>query len=259
MAWTEFPHPNDAFIYTPPSLQVAWARLHAGDAEPFPVNPRLVQAWIAFHAGDFEQATRLGLDVGVDGYSVAHKASCIYATYLEKSEKKKVACFEEVAERCLRQQQEQPDNAAGYYWHAYALGRYALSISVVKALAQGLGAKCKHSLDATLKLAPLHADAHIVLGAFHSEIIDQVGAMVGGMTYGVKKETGYKHFQIALELHPNSAICRTEYAKALVMLDGKKKLAEAIALCEAAVNCVPRDAMERLDVEAARIELKGVH
>ena len=256
MAWTPFPHPDDSYVHTPASLKKAWARLHVGDAEPFPANPALVQAWIAFHAGDFERAARAGLDVGVDGYSVAHKATCIYATYLEKSEKKKIATFEEVAERCERQQREQPDNAAGFYWHAYALGRYAQGISVVKALAQGVGAKVRHSLDTTLKLAPKHADAHIVLGAYHAEIIDKVGAMIGGLTYGVKKEEGYQHFKTALALNPDSAIARIEYANALAMLDGKKKMAEAIALYEAAAGCDARDAMERLDVEAAKAELE---
>ncbi|HEU4778204.1 MAG TPA: hypothetical protein VFS95_15420 [Telluria sp.] len=256
MAWSKFPHPDDAYVYTAASLKKAWPRLHVGDAEPFPKDARLVEAWIAFHAGDFERAAKLGLDVGVDGYAVAHKATCIYATYLEKSEKKKIATFEEVAERCERQQQEQPDNAAGYYWHAYALGRYAQGISVVKALAQGVGAKVKHSLDMTLKLAPKHADAHIALGTYHSEIIDKVGAMIGGLTYGVKKEEGYKHFKKALELNPDSAIARIEYANALVMLDGKKKMDEAVGLYEAAAGCDARDAMERLDVEAAKAELE---
>jgi tetratricopeptide (TPR) repeat protein len=256
MAWSKFPHPDAAYVYTPASLKKAWARLHLGDAEPFPNDPALVQAWIAFHAGDFEQAAKLGLDVGVAGYSVAHKATCIYATYLEKSEKKRIATYEEVAERCERQQIEQPGNAAGFYWHAYALGRYAQGISVVKALAQGVGAKVKHSLDSTLKLAPKHADAHIALGAYHSEIIDKVGAMIGGLTYGVKKEEGFKHFKTALELNPDSAIARIEYANALVMLDGKKKMAEAVALYEQAAACEPRDAMERLDVEAAKEELE---
>lgn len=256
MAWSKFPHPDDAYVYTAASLKKHWARLHVGDAEPFPKDARLVEAWIAFHAGDFERATKLGLDVGVDGYSVAHKATCMYATYLEKSEKKKIATYEEVAERCERQQQEQPDNAAGYYWHAYALGRYAQGISVVKALAQGVGAKVKHSLDMTLKLAPKHADAHIAMGAYHSEIIDKVGAMIGGLTYGVKKEEGYKHFKKALELNPDSAIARIEYANALVMLDGKKKMDEAVGLYEAAAACEPRDAMERLDVELAKEELE---
>ena len=256
MAWTTFPYADEAYVHTAASLKKAWARLHVGDAEPFPKKAALVDAWIAFHAGDFEQAVTLGLDAGIDGYAVAHKASCIYATYLEKNEKKKIAMFECVAERCQRHQDEQPANAAAWYWHAYALGRYAQGISIVKALAQGIAPKVRASLDKTIKLAPAHADAHIALGTFHAEIIGSVGAMIGGLTYGVKKEEAYKAFKKALELNPDSAIGRIEYANALVTLEGKKKMDEAVKLYEQAAAVDPKDAMERLDVEAAKEELE---
>jgi hypothetical protein len=259
MAWNKFPCPDDAYVYTAASLKKAWPRLHIGDAEPLPKDPVLVQAWIALHAGDFEKATKLGLEHGIDGYSVANKATCIYATYLETAEKKKIALFEEVIGRCEQQQAEQPDNAAGYYWHAYALGRYAQGISIVKALSQGLAKKVKYSLDMTLKLAPKHADALIALGSYHAEIINAVGALIGGMTYGVKKEESFKNFKAGLALNPDSAIGRVEYANALVKLEGKKKMEkmdEALALYEQAAACEPQDAMERLDVELAKSELE---
>ena len=256
MAWSKFPYPDAAYDFTPASLKKAWPRLHVGDVEPLPKNAALIAAWIAFHAGDFEQAAKLGLAEGVDGYSVANKAACIHATYLEKSEAKKLKAYEEVAARCEQQQQEQPKNVAGYYWHAYALGRYAQGISIVKALAQGIGGKVRSSLDTALRLAPKHADAHIAMGTYHAEIVDKVGAMIGGLTYGAKKELGYQHFKNALTLNPDSAIARVEYANGLVMLDGKKKMDEAVALYQAAATCTAVDAMERLDVEMAKEELE---
>ena len=256
MAWTKFPHADAAFNYTAASLKKAWPRLHAGDAEPFPKDAALVDAWIAFHAGEFEKAAKLGLAQGIPGYSVANKATAIYANYLEKSEAKQLAFYQEVAARCEEQQAATPKDAAGFYWHAYALGRYAQGISIVKALSQGIGNKVKASLDATIKLSPKHADAHIGLGAYQAEIIDKVGAMIGGLTYGAKKDEGLKMFQKALELNPDSAIARVEYANAMVMLDGKKKMAQAVALYEEAAAFEARDAMERLDMEMAREELE---
>lgn len=256
MAWNPFPYPDPAYQYTAASLEAAWPMLHSGDREPFPTHPLLVQAWIAFHAGEFERAARLGLDVGVNGYSVAHKAICIYAHYLERSPQKKLATFECVAERCERQQLEQPNNPSGYYWHAYALGQYSQGISVVKALAQGLGAKVRNSLDTAIRLAPQRADAHIALGVYHAEILDKVGAMIGNLTYGVKKEECYKQFEAAIALTPDSAIARVRYARAMMMLEGKKKQAEAIAQCEAAARFTIRDATERLDTDAAKRELE---
>ena len=256
MAWNQFPHPEDAYVYTAASLKKSWARLHIGDAEPLPKDAAILSAWIAFHAGDFEKAAKLGQEVGPAGLAVYCKATCIYATYLEDNEKKKIAMCEEVANRCEAQQATTPDDAAVWYWHAYALGPYAQGISVVKALAQGLAKKVKTSLDTTLKLAPKHADAHIALASYHAEIIDAVGAMIGSMTYGAKKDESVKNYKAALALNPGSAIARIEYADALIKLDGKKKMDEALRLYEEAAACEAADAMERLDIELAKAELE---
>ena len=40
-----------------------------------------------------------------------------------------------------------PSNPNGWYFQAYALGRYSQGISVAKALAQGLGSKVKDALE----------------------------------------------------------------------------------------------------------------
>jgi tetratricopeptide (TPR) repeat protein len=256
MAWATFPYPDPAYVYTAAGLRKAWRRLHAGDAEPWPSEAQVVDAWIAFHAGQFERAVRQGLDAGAAGHAAANKAACIHAVYLETSAARKSERLLQVAERCEHEQARQPSNAAAFYWHAYALGRYSQDISVIKALAQGLGGKVKASLDTTLTLAPRHADAHIALGVYHAEIIDKVGALVGGLTYGASKAEAFRHFQQALSLNPDSAIARVEYADALVMLDGRKQAQEALALCREAAAMTPHDAMERLDVERARQELE---
>ena len=128
-------------------------------------------------------------------------------------------------------------------------------ISVTKALAQGLGGKVRDALKKAIELQPRHADAHIALGAFHAEVIDKVGAMIGGVTYGAKRDEGLRLFRKAIELNPDSAIARIEYANGLVLLDGKKALAEAEKLYAEAAACEPMDAMERLDVETARSEI----
>ena len=128
-------------------------------------------------------------------------------------------------------------------------------ISVAKALVQGLGTKVRNALETTIKLAPKHADAHIALGAFHAEVIDKVGSLLG-KTQGASKDAGLKMFKEALKLNPASAIARVEYANGLVMLEGEKKMKEAEKLYQAAAECEPMDAMERLDVEMARTELE---
>jgi hypothetical protein len=255
-AWAKFPYPDKKFQYTAASLKKSWDRLHKGDAEPLPNDEAVLEAWIAFHAGEFQKAAELGLNAGGAGITAANKATAIYANYLEENDKRKLELFDEVAQRAEEQQKKEPKNANAFYWHAYALGRYAQGISIAKALAQGIGGKVKASLDTALKLAPKHADASIALGTYHAEIIDKVGAVIGGLTYGAKKDQGLKHFETALKLNPESAIARIEYANGLVMLEGKKALAQAEKLYAEAAACEPLDAMEKLDVELAKAELE---
>ncbi len=253
--WTAFPHDAAAYDYDSAALKKHWARLHAGDAEPLPGDAKVLAAWALFHAGEFQKANDAGLKAGGAGITVANKAQAIYANYLEKSEKTKLALFMEVAERAEAQLATEPRNANAYYFMAYALGRYSQGISIAKALAQGLGSKVKSALETTIKLAPKHADAHIALGAFHAEVIDKVGSLLG-RTQGASKDAGLAMYKTALKLNPTSAIAMVEYANGLVMLEGDKKMKEATKLYEDASATTPMDAMERLDVEMAKAELE---
>ena len=253
--WTAFAHDDGDYTYDTATLKKKWARLHAGDAEPLPKDDKVLAAWALFHAGEFQKAAEAGLKAGGAGITVANKAQSIYANYLEKSEKTKLALFMEVAERAEAQAGAEPKNANAWYFMAYALGRYSQGISVAKALTQGLGSKVKGALETTIKLAPKHADAHIALGAFHAEVIDKVGGLLG-RTQGASKDTGLAMYKNALKLNPTSAIAMVEYANGLVMLEGDKKMKEATQLYEDAAACEPMDAMERLDVEMAKAELE---
>ncbi|HEX6706259.1 MAG TPA: hypothetical protein VF169_15985 [Albitalea sp.] len=253
--WTAFPYDSDDYTYDAAALKKNWARLHAGDAEPMPKDDKVLAAWALFHAGEFQKAAEAGLKAGGAGVTVANKAQAIYANYLEKSEKTKLALFMEVAERAEAQAAEDPKNANAHYLMAYALGRYSQGISVAKALAQGLGSKVKTALETAIKLQPKHADAHIALGAFHAEVIDKVGSLLG-RTQGASKDAGLSMYKQALKLNPDSAIAKVEYANGLVMLEGEKKMKEAEKLYAEAAACEAKDAMERLDVEMAKAELE---
>ncbi|HET9820695.1 MAG TPA: hypothetical protein VFQ16_02600 [Burkholderiaceae bacterium] len=251
--WTAFP--AELFDLDTAAVKKQWARLHAGDTEPLPKDTKVLEAWVWFHRGEFQKAHDAGLKAGGAGITVANKAQSIYANYLEKSEKARLAMFQEVAERAQAQQADEPKNANAWYWQAYALGRYSQGISVAKALAQGLGGTVKNALETAIRLAPKHADAHIALGAFHAEVIDKVGSLLG-RTQGADKATGLKMFQQALKLNPDSAIARIEYANGLVMIEGDKRLKDAEKLYAEAAACRPADAMEWLDVAMAQAELE---
>jgi tetratricopeptide (TPR) repeat protein len=254
--WTAFPYDAADYTYDAAGLKKHWARLHQGDAEPFPEDEAVQAAWSLYHAGRFQQARDAGLGLGDAGLVVANKAQSIHANYLETSEKAKLAMFMEVAERAEAQASASPALANAHYWMAYALGRHSQGISVAKALTQGLGGKVRTALETAIALAPKHADAHIALGAFHAEVIDKVGRLLG-KTQGADTATGLKMFKEALALNPDSAIARVEYANGLVMLEGDKRMKEAEQLYADAADCKAMDATERLDVEMAKSELEA--
>lgn len=254
--WVSFPYADARYEYTPTTLKKRWSRLHRGDCEPFPQDDEVAAAWIDYHAGRFGEAIERGLAAGPAGICVANKAACVYAEYLESSAARKAKLLQEAGARAEAQQKREPKNFNAFYLYAFAIGRYSQGISVVKALAQGLGGKVRDALVRAIELQPKHADAHIALGTFHAEVVDKVGAMVAGVTYGAKRDEAYRLFRRAIELNPDSAIARIEFANAMAMLDGKKALKEAEALYVQAAGCEALDAMERLDVEAARRELE---
>ncbi len=253
--WAAFPYPTKDFSYAGDALKKNWDKLHHGDCEPFPKDAGAQEAWRLFHQGQFAEAVARGLEAGGAGLVAANKAQAIYANGVESKDAAKVALFQEVMERAEKQARAEARCANAHYLYAYAAGRYSQRISVAKALAQGYGGKIRAALEAALKLAPKHAEAHIALGAWHAEIIDKVGAMMGGLTYGANKDAGEEHYRKALKLAPASPIACIECANGLVMMHGKSKLAEAGELYARAAAMKPRDAMEKLDVELAKSEI----
>ena len=251
--WTPMPYDDVAAVKSE-DLLARWTRLHAGQALPPPPGP-LIEGWALYHSGEFQRAADIGLQHGSDGLTLANQATAIYANYIEPHEAARLALFMLVAERAGMQAVEEPGNCHALYWEAYSLGRYAQGISVARALAQGLGGKVKQTLERVVALEPGHADAHIALGAFHAEVIDKVGALVGNMTYGVRAETAVAMFERGVALNPDSASAWMEYARGLLMLDHEAHTEEATRLYEKAASLPPADARERLDDEQARAGL----
>ncbi len=250
-----FPYEQDAYRYEGEALRKSWDRLHRGDRETFPADAKLQAAWRAFHRGDFAEAIAQGVKLKSGGANVASKAAAVAATYLVDDDKAAVQLLQEAAKRADAAARERKDDANAWYMQAFLLGRYAQRVSVVKALAEGIGGRVRKALDRALELDPKHADAHIALGLYHAEIIDKVGAL-GRITYGADAGAAVRHFERALKLNPASAIAHMEFANGLLMLHGDAKRKQAVDLYRKAAACKPADAMERLDVEQARAELE---
>ncbi|MFO1379736.1 MAG: hypothetical protein U1F63_05145 [Chitinivorax sp.] len=278
--WQTFPHDSSRYDYAGDALRAHWEQLHRGDREHYPdrnyvqamltrypalqhsisdieqTASGLQQAWRLYHLGRFGEAFEQAETLGPIAVTCAAKSLGIYATYLIDDEKQKLTLFKRIIGVCEQAQQAMPEHANAWYFHAYSVGRYGQTISVAQALAEGLGGKIRHSLEKALKLQPDHAEAHIAMGAFQAEVIDKVGALVGGLTYGAKKDSSVEHFATALELLPDSAIARIEMAEGLMLLFGNKRMDDATRLYNEAAECVAHDAMEALDAERAQAALE---
>src|SRR5258706_15791988 len=79
LKWTAFAHPSKSFVYAGDALKKNWAKLHRGDCEPFPPDPRVQEAWRLFHQGKFAEAVEKGVAAGGAGITPAKKAQAIYA------------------------------------------------------------------------------------------------------------------------------------------------------------------------------------
>ena len=277
--WAAFPHDNKAFAYAGDALKKAWPALHAGDNEPYPdakraqalldaagksakgldaatLSTKLQDAWRAFHHGDFQSAFETGEALGPLGTSVAIKALGIHATYLVDDDAEQLKRYEQAAKLAEAAIKALPDEANSHYRHAFALGRYSQGLSITKALQQGIAGKVRDSLNATLKLAPKHAEAHTALALYHAEIIGKIGAMIGGLTYGAKAAEADSHIKTALKLTPDSPIAHIEYGNILLLLHGDKKEDDAANAFEKAGKLKPKDAMEALDAAHAKAQLE---
>ncbi|HKJ16473.1 MAG TPA: hypothetical protein VJ984_03925 [Xanthomonadales bacterium] len=254
--WNPFPHDSDDYQYDSEALRDLWPELHQGDREPEPDSDDLLDAWAAFHCGDFDQAVNLANAIGISAHAVATKSAGIYASYLEDNNSVQVEIFENAIATAEEAIEAFPDDPNAYYFHAFNLGRYSQSISVVKAIKQGFATKIRESLENALQLEPDHAEAHTAMGLYHSEIIDKMGKMIGSMTYGASESAALEHLETAIGLTPDAPIAHIEYANGLYLLYGDKKLDEVSELYVKASEMTPRDAMERLDVEFAKSELE---
>ena len=249
--WAKFPHDQKAILYAGEALKKNWDTLHKGDNEALPKDAGLQDAWRQYHAGNFAEALAAG-----GGTVVAIKATSIYATHLEKKDAAKAKLFQDAMEMAGALRSAAPKNVNAHYQFAYAAGRYAQSVSVIKALKEGYGGKIKAALDTVLKLDGKHAEAHTAMGAYHAEIIDKIGGMVGKLTYGASKDAAVEHYEKALKLTPQSPIAHIEYANGLLLLFGDKEMEKATRLYEKAANMKGKDAMEMLDIEMAKAELE---
>ena len=249
---TWHPYNGRPFDFSGTRLEQHWPTLHAGNLEPFPADPVVQDAWRAYHEGRFEDAARIGEAQGGLGLVPAAFAATIYAHYVETVEETKVAIFERAMALAERATEVCPDNANGFYMFAVAQGRYSQFISMIEALAKGMAPKIRGAAERCIELQPDHAEAHVTLAGWHAEIVDKVGGMLAGLSFGAKKDVAEELFDRAIALAPGSPVPYIEKAAGLLLMYGESCRDDAGQLLQTALGLEPADAMQALDIEKAR-------
>ncbi len=228
-----------------------WHELHAADLTESP-DSVLLNAWLLFHNGHFSDAAKTALELGAAGTPVLIRSVVAYTDYIGEDEDENTNLLEQAY---LLGEEHCHEDTNCQFTTALAMGRYSQSISITKALAKGLGGKVKNLLSHVLNEQPNHAEAHLAMAMYHAEIIDKVGSTLGGLTYGAKAKTAYKHIEQSLELVPN-AINLIEAGNATLFLKGDKGMDEATVLYQRAAKVKPLDTLQAMDVDFAQSQLE---
>jgi tetratricopeptide (TPR) repeat protein len=227
----------------------AWLATTGG---PEKLSVGLQAAWSHFHAGEFARAIQAGGKLGALGAIPANKAAAVQSLHAGGSPAQVLKLLDAAVQRAAAALEVLPDYANAHYTLALALGRYSQRISILQAIADGLAARVRKHLEATLQLEPRHAEAHIALGLYHAEIVAKLGALVARLTYGASRDAAMEHFGRAVKLVPGSPIAHMEFAHGLLVLDARGNRDQARQLYQQAAECDAADAMEELDVARAR-------
>jgi tetratricopeptide (TPR) repeat protein len=233
-------------------LNGIWSQLHAADLAPLPEGD-LLEAWLLFHNGHYAEAAESALALGDVGIPVVMRAVVAYTDYVCEDEDECVGLLEKAYQLG---ENSGSDDVNTQFTTALAMGRYSQSISITKALTKGLGGKVKQLLSNVLSAEPTHAEAHLAMAMYHAEIIDKVGATLGGLTYGANANKAIEHIEKALELVPN-AINLIEAGNAWLLLKGEKKgMDQATDYYQQAAEVEPLDALQSMDVDFAQSQLE---
>ncbi len=235
------------------TLKQRWQDLHRADLASMPSGD-LLDAWLAFHNGHFAQAAQIGRGLGVKGLPVLLRSVVAYTDYVCEDDTVSTQLLHDGYQYGVDICEDSHFDYNCEFTTALTMGRYSQSISVTKALHQGMGGKIKSRLSAVLEHQPEHAEAHIAMALYHAEVINKVGATLGGITYGAKAKLALEHIDQALSLAP-TAINLIEAGNAYILLKEKDAVKKATALYQQAAEMKPLDSLQAMDIEFAQSQL----
>ena len=238
-------------------------------------NPAKYQAALmdvgrAFMAGDYQKAYRDGKQLGALGNALSALSETIYACYLTEHQSVKYMMlqdvintfdnYQELIQRAAEDKNPELRAVAAFIYlgYAYAIARIAEESPIAVVVARGYVDKLKHAADMVLKLSPNQPLGLAFRAGLDAGIMRRVGKFTGRMTYGARTTVATGDFEKSIDLVPDQAITQYEYANALIYMDQKRELNDAMRHLETAIRTTPAFAMEALDSMYAYKRLQEV-
>lgn len=205
--------------------------------------------------GRFLEAAELGaaLDTAA-GHARAAYALAVYGFHIAPEEDRE-ALFSRAMAHGERAVELDPDHADAQLQFAHAAGRHAESLGAMKAMRGGYAGKMRDAMVRAVELDPGMAQAHLSLGAWHANVVDQAGGLVARAMFGATRKKALEHLERALALAPDDKVVNFEVGRCLLLLAPKKNAGRARALLARAVEAPAQDAFGRIvhDLAAERL------
>lgn len=295
--WNKPPFDMKAFDMPPEQVRANWDALMTGLGVPYPSAellragyerfPQLREAhkgfdgdfvklerdlndlWRMFLRGDYQAAMKYGQDLGPMGRLAGKVSQVFYAVYLEPNLNDKHMLLQDSANTIrefgasFEQMKKDKDPlfrnnyVVARLAYIYAIGRIAEDVPIPVAIGRNYVFKVLGAIEDVQTMAPNNPLGRAARAGADANVVRKVGKATGRVTFGARQTNIRQDFESALKV-ADLAVIRYEYANAILYMNKKRDINEAIAQLKQAAATKPRFAMEALDAMYASKRLREV-
>jgi tetratricopeptide (TPR) repeat protein len=240
----------------------------AFDGDYDKLSLEVLEVWRLFFRGDFQEAMVAGDELGAVGQMAGKLAQMTYAIYLEPDLKHKHMLLQDAINQIRDRGDILDEMRKDSRFHndfisircAYALGigRIAEDVPIPVAIGRNYVFKLLSVTDDAREFAPMHPMGLTFRAGIDANVVRKLGKATGRITFGAKQTNVEGLYQRALDIVPDSAVIRYEYANSFLYLNNKRKIDRAIEELDKAATQRPSFAMEALDAMYAAKRRKEV-
>lgn len=226
-----------------------------GDYEK--LSAQVVNVWRLFFRGDYQAAMAAGDELGAVGQMAGKLAQMMYAIYLEPDLEHKHMLLQDTINvirkhgQTLDAMRKDPrfynDFISIRCAYALAIGRMAEDVPIPVAIGRNYVFKLLSVTDDARQFAPMHPLGLTFRAGIDANVVRKLGKATGRVTFGAKPVNVEELYRRALEIVPDSAVIRYEYANSYLYLNKKKDIDRALEELAIAARQKPRFSMEALD------------